>query len=99
MTALLSIVVSETDAILKVPNQALRFRPPRTGADSSAPGTAARVWIVGQDGSPVPVAVTLGRSDETSSEVLGGPLTEGEKLIVGLASPQATSGLAIRLGF
>ena len=43
MTALLRIVVSETGMILKVPNEALRFRPPRTGAGSSVPGPVSVV--------------------------------------------------------
>jgi HlyD family secretion protein len=100
MTALLRVVVSDTGEILKIPNQALRFRPRGTDSPMTAQDAAATVWIVGQTGRPVPVAVSLGRSDENSSELLKGPLTEGEKLIVGLASPQAGTGFSgIRLGY
>jgi HlyD family secretion protein len=100
MTALLRIVVSDTGGILKIPNQALRFQPRHIGSEASTQGTAPKVWIVGPDGRPLPVAVVLGRSDETGSEMLQGTLTEGEPLIVGLASPQAAPGfLGIRLGF
>jgi HlyD family secretion protein len=100
MTALLRVVVSDTGEILKIPNQALRFRPHGTDSPMTAQDAAATVWIVGQAGRPAPVAVSLGRSDENSSELLKGPLTEGEKLIVGVASPQRGTGFwGIRLGY
>jgi HlyD family secretion protein len=47
------------------------------------------IWILGDNGKPVPVSVKLGISDGTYSEVTGGDLTEGQEVIVGLASTQA----------
>jgi HlyD family secretion protein len=49
------------------------------------------IWIVGENGKPAPVSVKLGISDGTYSEVAGGNLTEGQEVIVGLASTQAAS--------
>ena len=63
MTAELRILVSDTGDVLKIPNQALRFRPEATsmrfrtagsGTQASSPGTLATVWKVGKDGRPTP---------------------------------------------
>jgi HlyD family secretion protein len=108
MTATIRIVVNDTGEILKIPNQALRFRPSgwataehtsRSPTASSA-GESGMVWIVGKDGNPIPVAVTAGLSDDNSAQLLGGPLTEGQPLIIGVANSQARAGLlGIRLEF
>jgi HlyD family secretion protein len=108
MTATIRIVVNDTGEILKIPNQALRFRPrgwataehtSRNPTTSSA-GESAMVWIVGKDGNPVPVVVTVGLSDDNSTQLLGGPLTEGQPLILGIANSQTRASLlGIRLEF
>jgi len=49
-------------------------------------GTAGRVWVVGPDGKPAPITLTLGLSDGASTEVLRGDLHEGQEVIVGSAS-------------
>ena len=108
MTAQLRIVVSDSGGILKIPSQALRFRPSGAGA-ASGPQSAnqaisstasATVWLVGDDGRPNPVAVRLGASDETGAALLEGSLTEGQQVIIGVANSQTQRGyLGIRLGF
>lgn len=59
-----------------------------------------RVWIVGADGKPQAVAVRIGIGDGTYSELQGGEIKEGQKLIVGTAAKPATnaSGGGLRLG-
>jgi hypothetical protein len=58
------------------------------------------VWVIGSDGAPASVLVTLGTSDENSTQMLAGGLHEGDQLIVGTAAPQGRSGLlGLRLGF
>jgi HlyD family secretion protein len=107
MTAVLRIVINDTGQTLKVPNQALRFRAtgqqgtPERGADSAtSSGRPGTVWTLDAHGNPVPVAVTLGGSDENSSQILSGELTEGQKLIVGVASSQNRAGtFGLRFGF
>ena len=107
MTAVLRIAVSDTGETLKIPNQALRFRPSGSGRvagkDAASRGTGqstATVWAIGKDGTPVPVNVALGASDENSTQALKGALDEGERLIVGVAAPQARTGIfSLRLGF
>ncbi len=49
-------------------------------------GNAGRVWIVDTDGKPTAVALTLGLSDGTATEVLRGDLKEGQEVITGLAA-------------
>ena len=62
MTAQLRIVVSDSGEVLKVPNQALRFRPNGSSPPSDrknanqASSASATVWLVGQDGRPNPTA-------------------------------------------
>jgi HlyD family secretion protein len=108
MTAQLRIVVSDTGEILKIPSQALRFRPNGAGpapGHQSANGAAssrrsATVWLVGDDGRPNPAAVRLGASDDNSAALLEGPLNEGQQVIIGVANSQKQRGyFGVRLGF
>ena len=104
MTAVLRIVINDTGQTLKIPSQALRFR--RSGSAHAAenspglPTGAGKVWVVGNSGSPTAVDVRLGVSDENSTQLLSGPLQEGQQLIVGVATPQSrVSAFGLRLGF
>ena len=108
MTAQLRIVVSDSGEVLKVPNQALRFRPNGSGPPSdrqnanqaASSEASATVWLVGEDGRPNPTAVRLGASDDNSTALLEGPLAEGQQLIVGVANSQKQRGyFGLRLGF
>lgn len=107
MTAQLKIVVSETGDTLKIPGQALRFRPSgadapveREDAKQTSSRTSATVWLVGQDGRPSPVTVKVGLSDDTGTALLEGPLNEGQQVITGLGNSQHQKGyFGIRLGF
>jgi HlyD family secretion protein len=58
---------------------------PASGGDGGrTAGLQGRVWVVGADGKPAAVTVTLGLSDGTSTEVLRGEIKEGAEVIVGL---------------
>jgi len=99
MTANVSIVVSEKNDVLKVPNAALRFAP--TGTDGVPVVTAlataeteaslatavdqvpGRVWAIGKDGTPKPVPVLAGASDGLATEVVAGKIKVGTPVIVG----------------
>jgi HlyD family secretion protein len=94
MTALVQVVIDEATDVLQVPNAALRFQPVgaaamQTAAAGEAPDAAAGavVWIRGEDGRPDPVRVALGRSDDSASEVIDGPLRAGQQVIIGTAVP------------
>jgi HlyD family secretion protein len=110
MTANVRFVTAHKPDVLRVPNTALRFRPPGAAVSSAegAPGATAPparppaerrpgapasseglVWVLDRDGRPAPVQVTLGITDGTSTEIVGGDLTVGQAILVGLeaASP------------
>jgi HlyD family secretion protein len=103
MTANVKFATATKADALKVPNTALRFRPPGAesstretspGARGSAPGAAGVVWILKRDGRPAPVQVTLGITDGTSTEIVNGDLDVGQTILIGLESgapPPATS--------
>jgi HlyD family secretion protein len=101
MTATLRIAVSETESTLKIPNQALRFRPEGEKAAVERAGSGSpTVWVIGQDRRPSPVPVTVGRSDNNSTELLSGELSEGQPVIIGTATSDAGAGIfGLRLGF
>jgi HlyD family secretion protein len=100
MTAALRVSVSDGAVALKVPNEALRFRPVafKAAADSPArlqtqdfsitgAGSPALVWIPDEEGGSLPIAVRIGQRDAKGAQLLDGPLIEGEPLIVGVLSP------------
>jgi len=55
-------------------------------------GIQGRVWVVGPDGKPASVALTLGLSDGTSTEVLRGEINENQDVIVGLVGGGRSGG-------
>ena len=84
MTASVRIVVDQRDNALKVPNAALRFRP-----------TAGRLWALGADGRPAPVSARTGLSDGAYTEIVEGPLKEGDEVVLGggdAAAPAKKAG-------
>lgn len=95
MTASVRIATSRVDNVLRVPGQALRYRPaanvPEQGAadtpaaDASADASQAQnhtgfVWVLA-DGEARRVPVTLGLEDDRYTEIASG-LREGETVIV-----------------
>jgi len=69
-----------TDAQKPIYDRLLAETGAARGAAAAAPG---RVWIPGPDGGPRPVDVRTGLTDGTSTEILQGPLKEGDDIIVG----------------
>lgn len=93
MTANARILTEERDSVLKLPNEALRFRPVQADGTpiklevrgrEDGPGIPGRVWIL-KDGQPQAVPVRLGVSDGKHTEMLRGDLAEGAEIILGLA--------------
>jgi HlyD family secretion protein len=73
----------------------INLEPPGPGAP-----TAGLVWVSGRDGRPVPIQVALGMTDGTWTEVIGGDLTEGQAVLIGVESAPAappTGGPGLRL--
>ncbi len=65
--------------------QKTRYDEMAASAGEARSGTAGRVWVIGADGKPAAISVTLGLSDGASTEVLRGDVREGQEVIVGSA--------------
>ncbi len=103
MTANVSMVVARRDQVLKVPNAALRFTPPRSeqnehrvpeaGPVKSAGEAGAptkTLWKQTASGDPEPVSVRTGISDGATTEILSADLSEGDEIIVGIEMPRGS---------
>ena len=108
MTASLRIVVRDTGPTLKIPDQALRFRPDGGTIKSeksydekvSPAENSETVWTLSEDGRPMPISVKLGISDGRSTQVIGGSLYQNQRVLVGKVDTTKTVALfGIRLGF
>jgi HlyD family secretion protein len=100
MTATVKILVDRHNAVLRVPNSALRFRPPESRLKRSVAGTTdhsgkpggrvraleATIWVLNNKGKPQPETVQTGLSDGIYTEIAGGPLKEGDKVIIAATS-------------
>jgi HlyD family secretion protein len=84
MTANLNIMVDEHPDVLTIPNAALRFKPEGTNATPPrVRGKATVVWVPGAADKPRPVPVQVGLSDGSRTEIVGGDLREGDRVIIG----------------
>lgn len=97
MTATASIVTQSVKNVLLVPNAALRFTPPaapvKKGIFSGPPqdtknanvsrGGRQQLWTVGADGNPKAIAVTIGHSNGSLTEVTGAGVHPGLQVITG----------------
>jgi HlyD family secretion protein len=109
MTASLRIVINDTGNSLKIPSQALRFRPEggalgteQRHGDEAVPSAenSGTVWALSENGRPIPIAVKLGVSDEQSTQVIEGSLFQNQRVIIGkVKSTNRASPFGIRLGF
>ncbi len=80
LTANVSIIISTSRDVLKIPNAALRFRPPDKGKEAAGKKGEA-VWIA-EKGSPRRISITTGISDGNHTELASGELKEGQEVIV-----------------
>ncbi len=93
MTAAVRIISAERNNVLRVPNQALRFTPAgaapldTTSRTSAGHATQTRhvVWKL-VDGHPLRVPIEIGLDDEAFTEVVGGALSPGDMVIVGVGN-------------
>ena len=106
MTATVAIVTARRPNVLRVPDQALRFTPggvaaggagaPSAGAPAagaSMRGQFGRVWVL-RAGKAMAVMVRTGLDDGSFSEVSGGALDLGDRVIVG--EERANRGSSMR---
>ncbi|MFH1078647.1 MAG: efflux RND transporter periplasmic adaptor subunit [Pseudomonadota bacterium] len=97
MTANVSVITATREGMLKIPNAALRFKwttektadmPKPVGqakgpeaAKSAVPPKAQAVWLL-DNKKPRRVAVAVGISDGSFTEILSGDLKEGDTVII-----------------
>jgi HlyD family secretion protein len=105
MTANVKILTSEAANVLKIPNGALRFHPVDLKPAATVHAASGRknrqdgdstIWILGQDGKPKPVRVTLGISDGVYTAVQAGELKPGDQVITGSLTKPPSSGAPAR---
>lgn len=108
MTATVEFLIAQAEDVLRVPNAALRFQPtaemPVTGRDGSraAPGQARSaqgdgasggvLWQVDESGALTRLSVETGLTDGQYTEVNGPGLSEGMRVVAGVASSAAEAG-------
>ena len=94
--------MAERHSVLRVPNQALRYRPGGfTGHGQANPGQSAvggasppgqaRVFVL-RDGKPTRISVTTGLADDAFTEVTGGDLRRGDAVITSEAGAASGAG-------
>jgi HlyD family secretion protein len=103
MTAYVSITVAQRKDALLVPNAALRFRPAEGSARPAEKGRGAEpkaerskenaaptgtVYVL-ENGQPKAVRISTGITDSRMTEVLGGDLKAGDKVVVADRQPPA----------
>lgn len=103
MTALVRIATVERPQALLVPNAALRFAPepgaPSMAGDAELAGRPAQVWTRTGSGGIAPVAIGIGISDGSVTEVLAGSLVEGQEVAIGASTPSGEGTLlGLQLG-
>jgi HlyD family secretion protein len=104
MTANVTFVYAQKEAVLRIPNVALRFRPtPEMMGGGKTPGGRPsggggrrnsddqtdrhQVWAI-EAGEPKPMAVRVGITDGTVTEMVEGDLREGQPLITDVISKE-----------
>ena len=96
-TAIVSLPTAQRSDVLRVPNNALSFRPSPTALEATGQESLNVAADRGQESDPAkgrvgyvwklesgkftPVEVRTGVSDETWTEILSGPLQPGDKLV------------------
>jgi HlyD family secretion protein len=78
MTAATRIMIDQRDDVVRVPNAALRYRP--GGLAGGREADQARVFVL-RDGEPVAVPVVAGLEDDSFTEIVGGEVKPGDRVV------------------
>ncbi|MEO8662317.1 MAG: efflux RND transporter periplasmic adaptor subunit [Bryobacteraceae bacterium] len=101
MTANVKILVNQRPGVLKIVNGALRYHPASEklpaasvskGGRRSAPEQAA--WLLQDNNKAQRVVVTTGETDGSYTEITGGNLKEGDRVILAALTKTATASSA-----
>ena len=97
MTANVKVLVSQRPNVLRIPNAALRYQPASDSSAGSIEAGASRaqvspektVWVLDGKDNPRRAVATTCETDGTFTEVTGGTLHEGDRVIVAALSKTA----------
>lgn len=99
MTANIRFVVNQRKAVIRAPNAALRYKPKDPESiDYSVVKTSSPVVYSLKNGKPTPMNVETGISDGKFTEIIGGEVSEGDKLIVREGSSKEETKSKFRFG-
>jgi HlyD family secretion protein len=87
MTATAKIIKAQARGVLRVPSQALRFRPAGAAKVAGNTRSGQKVVWVERAGKLSPVPVTLGLDDETYVEIKTSDLKPGDLIVTSVAAP------------
>ncbi|MEK7280628.1 MAG: efflux RND transporter periplasmic adaptor subunit, partial [Nitrospirota bacterium] len=92
MTANVTIIIGQKDNVLKIPNAALRFRPPDLKERVEGPSIhpLSTIWILEND-ILMPARVKLGISDGQHSEIISGDVKEGQEIAIDINKSTGSS--------
>jgi len=99
MTATVSVTTARRDAVLRVPERALRFKPEEAEA-GAAPGIppnapiGSAVYQLDANGGLQRVEIQVGLRDDRFAEVVAGSVEAGEAVVVGFGRPAQKSAPA-----
>ena len=101
MTATVRIMTAVRANVLRVPDQSLRYIPGGLTTESTqGPPPTPQLWIL-RDGKPTRIGVKTGLDDDTFTEIVGGDIRAGDKVIISeratTGSKTTTAGPAMRL--
>lgn len=95
MTANVTIVTASKDNPLRAPNGALRFRMPNVPLEKKS----TFLWVLDQENKPYRVEVTTGIADSLSTEIMEGPVQEGDRVVIGIETAEEQARKKLPPGF
>ena len=95
MTANVTIVTAKKENPLRVPNGALRFRMPAVPVDRKV----TQVWVMDQAKQVRQTVITTGIADSLFTEIAEGTLKEGDRVILGIETPEEQAQKKLPPGF
>ncbi len=95
MTANVTIVTAKKESPLRVPNGALRFRMPNVPVDKKV----SQVWVFDPENKTHQTGVTTGIADSLFTEITEGSLKEGDRVILGIETPEEQAQKKLPPGF
>lgn len=97
MTATADIVTKTLTGVLRIPNAALRFKPPEL-SDTPQPTddrSARTVWVLGEGkAKPTAAHVRIGDSDGHNTELAGTELQPGTPIVIDIVAPDTSAARA-----